>query len=102
MQLGTDVGPVGARGGRLAPRRGFQLAAMSDRRKAATLGPVTLRCVIVDDNASFLKAASTLLERQGLVVAGTVGTAAGALQQTRELRPDVNVKRAFAGLPEDA
>lgn len=48
-----------------------------------------LQCLIVDDNASFLQAAATLLERQGLTVAGVASTAAGALRRARELRPDV-------------
>src|SRR4051794_3916521 len=43
----------------------------------ATRGPrcdaeaVPLRCLIVDDNASFLHAAATLLERQGITVAAS-------------------------------
>jgi CheY-like chemotaxis protein len=50
---------------------------------------VSLSCLIVDDSASFLQAAQRLLERQGLTVAGVASTAAEALQQARELRPDV-------------
>jgi DNA-binding NarL/FixJ family response regulator len=50
---------------------------------------VPLRCLIVDDNASFLQAATTLLERQGLTVAGVASNRAAALRQARELRPDV-------------
>ena len=48
-----------------------------------------LRCLIVDDNASFLKAAAALLERQGLTVAGVASTGAEALTRAQELRPDV-------------
>lgn len=48
-----------------------------------------LRCLIVDDNASFLKAAATLLERQGLDVVGIASNGADALVSARELRPDV-------------
>jgi DNA-binding NarL/FixJ family response regulator len=48
-----------------------------------------LRCLIVDDNASFLGAAASLLERQGLAVAGVASNAADALRLARELRPDV-------------
>jgi DNA-binding NarL/FixJ family response regulator len=48
-----------------------------------------MRCLIVDDNASFREAAATLLERQGLTVVGGASTAEDALQQMRELRPDV-------------
>jgi CheY-like chemotaxis protein len=48
-----------------------------------------LRCLIVDDNAAFLEAASLLLEREGLTVAGVASSIAEALQQARALRPDV-------------
>ena len=50
---------------------------------------MSLRCLIVDDNPSFLEAASTLLARQGLAVAGVASNAADALRLARELRPDV-------------
>ena len=48
-----------------------------------------LRCLIVDDNASFLHAASDLLEREGLAIAGVASNAADAVRLTRELDPDV-------------
>ena len=48
-----------------------------------------LRCVIVDDDAAFLEAACALLEADGATVAGTARTAASAVQQVDELRPDV-------------
>jgi DNA-binding NarL/FixJ family response regulator len=47
------------------------------------------RCLIVDDNASFLKAAATLLEREGLTVVGVASTIEDALRQTQLLQPDV-------------
>jgi DNA-binding NarL/FixJ family response regulator len=50
---------------------------------------VLLRCLLVDDNDAFLKAASVLLERQGVTVAGVASTIAEALQQIEALRPDV-------------
>jgi DNA-binding NarL/FixJ family response regulator len=50
---------------------------------------VSLRCVIVDDNASYLHAASTLLAREGVTVAGVASNAADALRLAREVRPDV-------------
>jgi CheY-like chemotaxis protein len=50
---------------------------------------MTLRVLIVDDNASFLNAAGVLLERQGLRIVGAAGTSAEALQREQELRPDV-------------
>ena len=48
-----------------------------------------MRCVIVDDSASFLEAATTLLEREGLTVAGVASTADDALRQVQKLQPDV-------------
>ncbi len=48
-----------------------------------------MRCLLVDDSPSFLDAASTLLERQGLNVCGTASTTAEGLRQAAELRPDV-------------
>jgi len=48
-----------------------------------------LRCLIVDDNAPFLEAATSLLEREGLTVVGVASSIADALGQARELRPDV-------------
>jgi len=50
---------------------------------------VPLRCLIVDDNASFLEAASILLQRQGITVVGVASTTTAALRQTRQLLPDV-------------
>jgi DNA-binding NarL/FixJ family response regulator len=48
-----------------------------------------MRCLIVDDNHSFLEAARVLLEREGLTVAGVASTGAEALRQATTLRPDV-------------
>ena len=48
-----------------------------------------VRCLLVDDSDAFLEAASVLLERQGLTVAGVASNSAEALLQTRALRPDV-------------
>ena len=48
-----------------------------------------MRCLIVDDNASFLEAAKNLLEREGFDVVGVASTAADALQQVETLRPEV-------------
>jgi DNA-binding NarL/FixJ family response regulator len=48
-----------------------------------------VRCLIVDDNASFLEASRTLLERQGMSVVGAATTAAEGLQRVEELEPDV-------------
>lgn len=50
---------------------------------------MTLRCLIVDDNASFLEEAAAFLRREGLVVAGVASNAREALDRARELQPDV-------------
>jgi DNA-binding NarL/FixJ family response regulator len=48
-----------------------------------------LRCLIVDDNPSFLQAARALLEAQGVNVVGVATTAPKGLQSADELEPDV-------------
>src|SRR5438034_3273023 len=52
-------------------------------------GPMTLRCLIVDDSPCFLDAARGLLERGGITVVGAVSNSAEALQHAQELQPDV-------------
>jgi CheY-like chemotaxis protein len=56
-----------------------------------------IRCLIVDDNESFLDAARTLLEREGLAVAGVASTGAEALRQAEALQPDVLLVDIFLG-----
>src|ERR1700688_2487877 len=48
-----------------------------------------LRYLLVDDNETFLEAASLLLEREGVTVVGVASSIAEALRQARALRPDV-------------
>jgi DNA-binding NarL/FixJ family response regulator len=48
-----------------------------------------LRCLIVDDNASFREEMRGLLSEQGLDVVGGAGSTADAHRQIAELRPDV-------------
>jgi DNA-binding NarL/FixJ family response regulator len=50
---------------------------------------MSLHCLIVDDNASFLEAARALLERQGVTVVGVATTGAEGLKGSEELAPDV-------------
>jgi DNA-binding NarL/FixJ family response regulator len=50
---------------------------------------VAVRCLIVDDNERFLEAARSSLGRDGIEVVGTATTTATALQQAKQLRPDV-------------
>jgi two-component system nitrate/nitrite response regulator NarL len=50
---------------------------------------MTLRSLIVDDNAHFLTAARALLEREGVAVVGVASSCAEAVQLAGKLRPDV-------------
>ena len=50
---------------------------------------VSLRCLIVDDNASFREEMGALLHEQGIDVLGGAASAAEALQQVAELRPNL-------------
>jgi DNA-binding NarL/FixJ family response regulator len=53
------------------------------------MGGVQLRCVIVDDDRAFIRAAQTVLERDGMTVAGAAGSCAEAVERVEALRPDV-------------
>jgi DNA-binding NarL/FixJ family response regulator len=48
-----------------------------------------VRCLVVDDYAPFLEAASRLLALQGIAVVGVATTSAEALRRAEELRPEV-------------
>ena len=50
---------------------------------------MAVRCLIVDDNQSFLDAARELLEREGMTVAGVASTSEEALREARACKPDV-------------
>jgi two-component system, NarL family, nitrate/nitrite response regulator NarL len=50
---------------------------------------VSLQCLIVDDSASFLEAATILLEREGVTVVGVALASTDALRKAQELHPDV-------------
>ena len=56
---------------------------------ACDVADVPLRCLIVDDNATFLEVATSLLQREGISVIGVASSIADALQKVAELRPDV-------------
>jgi DNA-binding NarL/FixJ family response regulator len=62
---------------------------MRGQRLHGTLIPVSLRCLIVDDNEAFLAAATTMLEREGVTVIGTSSSCADAVRSVGALRPDV-------------
>lgn len=50
---------------------------------------MVVRCLLVDDNHDFLRAASDLLEREGIGMVGVASTGAQAYSACRELKPDV-------------
>lgn len=50
---------------------------------------MTLRCLIVDDSPTVLRAASELLDRQGVAVVGVAATGDEAMRLAGELEPDV-------------
>jgi DNA-binding NarL/FixJ family response regulator len=55
------------------------------------LGPVPLRCMIIDDSLGFLRAARALLEQEGLDVVGVASSGAEAVRCAADLRPDVTL-----------
>jgi CheY-like chemotaxis protein len=58
---------------------------------------VSIRCLIVDDNESFLGVARELLEQEGLNVAGVASTTSEAVRQVELLRPNVVLVDIFLG-----
>jgi DNA-binding NarL/FixJ family response regulator len=58
---------------------------------------VSLRTLIVDDNASFLAAARDLLEREGIAVVGVASTSDEAVRRAAEMRPDVTLVDVYLG-----
>jgi DNA-binding NarL/FixJ family response regulator len=50
---------------------------------------VTLRCVIVDDSSAVLRAASELLESEGIAVVGVAANGDEAVRLMEEMKPDV-------------
>jgi CheY-like chemotaxis protein len=53
------------------------------------VGVVFLRAVVVEDSAEFLRAARSLLEREGIIVAASASTGAEALRRVAEHHPDI-------------
>jgi CheY-like chemotaxis protein len=68
-----------------------EIPASCNARRAARCNPqpVSLRCLIVDDNGRFLDAARDLLEREGITVVAVASTSTEALRRVDDLRPDV-------------
>ncbi len=58
---------------------------------------VSTRCLIVDDNESFLEVVRALLEREGLIVGAVASTYAEAVELFETLRPDVVLVDIFLG-----
>ena len=52
---------------------------------------MALRCLIVDDNRGFLRAARALLEQEGIRVVGVASTGAEAIRSATDLQPDVTL-----------
>lgn len=52
-------------------------------------GSMEMRCLIVDDNASFLHAMCSMLERDGATIVGTASNGDDAVERARACRPDV-------------
>jgi DNA-binding NarL/FixJ family response regulator len=50
---------------------------------------MVLRCIVVDDNPHFARAARLLLEREGLNVVGIASTGSEAVGLVRQLRPEL-------------
>jgi two-component system nitrate/nitrite response regulator NarL len=70
-------------------RKGFRVAAMCGPPPAAMLRHVAPRCLLVDDNAGYLDAARSLLEREAIEVVGVASSSAEARSLLAALRPDV-------------
>jgi DNA-binding NarL/FixJ family response regulator len=65
------------------------LASMVKRGIVCNAESVSLRVLIVDDNACFLAAARAVLEREGISVEGVASNAAEALREAEQLQLDV-------------
>jgi CheY-like chemotaxis protein len=70
---------------------------MRASRIGARLSCVATRCLIVDDNESFLEVVRVLLEREGLGVAAVASTGSDGLRLFETLRPDVVLVDIFLG-----
>ena len=81
-----DAGATEGSGGRL-----FRLPAMRPMPRSRNLELVSMRCLLVDDNTTFLETARSLLARDGVTVAATASCSAEAVRQATALRPDVAV-----------
>lgn len=69
----------------------FRLPAMRPVPRLHDPELVMMRCLLVDDNTTFLETARSLLVRDGVTVAGTASCSAEAVRLASALRPDVAV-----------
>ncbi|TML88717.1 MAG: response regulator [Actinobacteria bacterium] len=65
------------------------LGGLRPPARSVRVGPVALRCLIVDDSDEFVASATRLLESQGMRVIGHASSRDGALQLAEALEPDV-------------
>jgi DNA-binding NarL/FixJ family response regulator len=68
-----------------------EIPASCNAREAARwdASSMSIRILVVDDSRSFLAAARSLLEREGLTIVGVASTGSEALREAEALRPDV-------------
>jgi DNA-binding NarL/FixJ family response regulator len=62
---------------------------MWKRGSRGILGYVPLRCLIIDDNTAFVAAAESILNGSSFTVVGGATTSTDALEQFRDLAPEV-------------
>jgi CheY-like chemotaxis protein len=79
-------------------RSGFMLASMVNGRVGCDPESVSLRVLIVDDNASFLDAAAAVLRREGASEVTVASTSAQALREAARLPLDVVLVDISLGL----
>jgi len=58
---------------------------------------VSVRCILVDDNAHFLGAARGLLEAEGIEVVAVATTSAEAVRKVADLQPTVTLVDVYLG-----
>lgn len=69
----------------------FRLPVMRHSARLRHAEIVSLRCLLVDDSRLFLETARSILDQQGVTVAGLASSTAEALRQASLLRPDVAI-----------
>jgi CheY-like chemotaxis protein len=62
---------------------------MTEPSASGTIESMPMRCMIVDDDANFVRVARELLEGEGITVVGVASTGAQACRTCRQFHPDV-------------